>query len=118
MVFLIISFALPDPKFYSFETSENQLKVIIYILSIMQTNCTHKSLDTHCLVSGKAFAEKEVLSLMESQENATFYGRVKFQNIFQVTVALNYNCLTGLSLGKFPFGPCKKAACNWEKTFK
>lgn len=32
---------------------------------------------------------------MESQWNATFYGKIelKFQNIFQVTVALNCNCM-------------------------
>lgn len=65
MDFLFINFTLPDPS-YSFETSEKQLTAIIYILSIMQTGCT-QSLDTHCLVSGKAFAEKEVLSLMEPQ---------------------------------------------------
>jgi len=34
---------------------------------------------------------------MESQWNATFYGKIelKFQNIFQITVTMNCNCMQG-----------------------
>lgn len=31
------------------------------------------------MVNGRAFAENEVLSFMESQWNATFYGKVEFK---------------------------------------
>lgn len=47
---------------------------------------------------------------MESQWNATFYGKIelKFQNIFQITVTMNCNCMQDSLYECSPLGLAKE----------
>lgn len=47
---------------------------------------------------------------MESQWNATFYGKkeLKFQNIFHITLAMNCNCRQDFLYECYPLGLAKE----------
>lgn len=70
------------------------------------------------MVNGKAFAENQVLSFMDSQWKATFNDKGEFKSSKHFLNNSNEECkYAGLSLWRFFSGTCKGADYGLEKIF-
>lgn len=82
----------------------------IYLITISNASTLQtQNLEIHCLVNGKAFAEKEIFSLIGPQWNATFNGKVEFK----ISKHFSNNSSYGICLHTGLF--MKRPLWSWER---